>query len=278
MSLTLMYITNDPEIALIAENNDVEWIFVDLEILGKSERQKGKDSLISNHNADDVKKLKSVLKKSKVLVRINPINKNTPNEIKKVYDNGAAIIMLPYFKSLNEVEVFLKNISGKNLKNIILIETPESVELIEELIKINEIDYFYIGLNDLSLGYGFSFMFEPLANGTVDKLALKINSVNKRFGFGGIASLGKGTLPAEYIIAEHYRLGSSMVILSRSFCNSQKIENKDEIEKIFSSEIKKIRDYEKDIEKKEIYFFEQNREKVKEIVKKINERVDGFRN
>lgn len=273
-----MYITNDPEIALIAENNDVEWIFVDLEILGKSERQKGKDSVISNHNADDIKKLKSVLKKSKVLVRINPINKNTPNEIKKVYDNGADIIMLPYFKSLNEVEVFLKNISGKNLKNIILIETPESVELIEELIKIDEIDYFYIGLNDLSLGYGFSFMFEPLANGIVDKLALKINSVNKRFGFGGIASLGKGTLPAEYIIAEHYRLGSSMVILSRSFCNSQKIENKDEIEKIFSSEIKKIRDYEKDIEKKEIYFFEQNREKVKEIVKKINERVDGFRN
>jgi len=266
-----MYITNDSEIALIAENNDVEWIFVDLEILGKIERQKGKDSVISNHSVDDLKKLKNVLKKSKVLVRVNPINKNTPDEIKKVCDNGADIIMLPYFKTLKEVEIFLKNLSGKNLKNIILIETPESVELTDELIKINEIDYFYIGLNDLSLGYGFSFMFEPLANGTVDKIASKISSVKKRFGFGGIASLGRGAIPAEYIIGEHYRLGSSMVILSRSFCNVQKIERKDEIEKIFSSEIKKIRDYEKEIALKDRNFFEKNREKVKEMVIKIKQ-------
>ena len=42
------------------------------------------------------------------------------------------------------------------------------------------------------------------------------------YGFGGIAQLGQGTLPAENIIAEHYRLGSSMAILSRSFCNTKK--------------------------------------------------------
>ena len=36
-------------------------------------------------------------------------------------------------------------------------------------------------------------------------------------GFGGIARLGFGMLPAEHVIAEHYRLGSTAVILSRSF-------------------------------------------------------------
>jgi len=39
MPLKLMYITNDAEIAKIAENAGVDWIFVDLEINGKEERQ-----------------------------------------------------------------------------------------------------------------------------------------------------------------------------------------------------------------------------------------------
>ena len=37
------------------------------------------------------------------------------------------------------------------------------------------------------------------------------------FGFGGIARIGDGMLPAEKILAEHIRLGSSSVILSRTF-------------------------------------------------------------
>lgn len=37
------------------------------------------------------------------------------------------------------------------------------------------------------------------------------------FGFGGIARIGDGLLPAEKILAEHVRLGSSSVILSRTF-------------------------------------------------------------
>ena len=36
--------------------------------------------------------------------------------------------------------------------------------------------------------------------------------VVKRHGFGGVGRPGSGTLPAEYIIGEHYRLGSEYVI------------------------------------------------------------------
>ena len=39
MSLKLMYITNQPEIAQIAESAGVDRIFVDLEYIGKSDRQ-----------------------------------------------------------------------------------------------------------------------------------------------------------------------------------------------------------------------------------------------
>ena len=56
-----MYITNNPEIALIAEKNGVNRIFVDLETLGKEERQKNMNSVKSHHTVDDVKAVSSVL-------------------------------------------------------------------------------------------------------------------------------------------------------------------------------------------------------------------------
>ena len=45
----------------------------------------------------------------------------------------------------------------------------------------------------------------------------------------GIASLGQGLLPSEHVIAEHYRLGSTIAILSRSFCNTDKMTDLNEI-------------------------------------------------
>ena len=38
-----------------------------------------------------------------------------------------------------------------------------------------------------------------------------------KFGFGGVARLGTGMLPAAQILTEHQRLGSTQVILSRDF-------------------------------------------------------------
>ncbi len=61
------------------------------------------------------------------------------------------------------------------------------------------------------------FLFQPLADGTVDAVCAKIKAAGIPFGFGGFGRLGGGTLPAAYIVAEHYRLGSSMSILSRAF-------------------------------------------------------------
>lgn len=56
MSLKLMYITNQPEIAQIAESAGVDRIFVDLEYIGKSDRQGGMDTVQCRHTIDDVKK------------------------------------------------------------------------------------------------------------------------------------------------------------------------------------------------------------------------------
>lgn len=75
----------------------------------------------------------------------------------------------------------------------------------------------YIGLNDLHMDMHLKFMFEPLANGLVDNLAEKIKAAGLTFGFGGIARIGEGVIPGEVVLGEHLRLGSSSVILSRTF-------------------------------------------------------------
>ena len=59
MPLKLMYITDQPEIAQIAESAGVDRIFVDLEYIGKSDRQGGLDTVQSHHTIDDVKKIKN---------------------------------------------------------------------------------------------------------------------------------------------------------------------------------------------------------------------------
>mgnify|MGYP000952641798 CR=1 FL=1 len=228
MALNLMYITNNPEIAEIGENCGVDWIFIDLEINGKEARQGNLDTVISHHKIDDVKKVKNVLKKSKLLVRVNPIFEGSKFEISKVIDDGANIVMLPFFKSKDEVETFVKYVD-KRSKKMLLLETPEAAENIDDILNVDGIDYIHIGLNDLHLGYGMKFMFELLADGTVERLCNKIKCRGIPYGFGGIAQLGKGDLPAEKIIAEHYRLGSSMVILSRSFYNIKLLKDSEHV-------------------------------------------------
>lgn len=138
--------------------------------------------------------------------------------------------MLPYFKQVQEVQRFISAVA-KRCKTILLVETPEAVSNIDEIMALDGIDEFFIGLNDLSLGYAKAFMFELLLDGTVEKLCLKFRQRGIPYGFGGIAAIGTGTLPAEAILKEHYRLGSSMVILSRSFCNCAKENNIDAIRK-----------------------------------------------
>ena len=112
-------------------------------------------------------------------------------------------------------------------------------------------------------------MFELLADGTVDRICDVIKKSNKPFGFGGIARIGYGILPAEYIIKEHYRIGSSRAILSRSFCNADKTSDLYEIKSLFEKEIIKIRQTEKTASALKAADFEKNRQEVIRITNEI---------
>ena len=55
MPLKLMYITNNPMVAKIAENSGVDRIWIDLETKGKEQRQKNMDTVKSRHAISDIK-------------------------------------------------------------------------------------------------------------------------------------------------------------------------------------------------------------------------------
>lgn len=259
MPLKLMYITNQPEIALLAEQNGVDWVFVDLELNGKVERQGHLDTVISRHAVRDVSRLRAVLKHAELLVRVNPIFQGSRYEINEVINRGADVVMLPYYKSVDEVATFIELVD-KRAGVCLLCETKEAVACMPDVLQLPGIDYVHIGLNDLHLSYGQSFLFEPLADGTVEAVTRQLQIAGIPYGFGGIARIGEGRLPAEKVLGEHVRLGSSLAILSRSFCNigvTGKFDAKQA--QMFQEGVWKIRVYEQQLEHATPEWLELNR-------------------
>lgn len=246
MSLKLMYITNDPAVAGIAQDAGVDRIFVDMEYVGKDLRQGGMDTVKSRHTLEDVTRLRRVVDVSELLVRCNPIHPRSAvdlgseAEVEGAVQAGADIVMLPFFKTPEEVELFVGLVEGR-CRTMLLVETREAVERIDEVLAVPGVDEVYVGLNDLSLSYGMKFMFQPLAEGMVDGLAARFKAAGLPFGFGGISALGTGSLPAEAILREHYRLGSGSVILSRSFCDTKRETDLAVIEERFERGVAAIR-------------------------------------
>lgn len=276
MALKLMYITNVPKIAEIAENAGVDWIFIDMEFIGKDFRQGGLDTVQNHHTAEDIRNVKQSISTAKVLVRINPIHEelsyyqSSRDEINEAIAAGADILMLPFFHTLKEVEEFISLVDGRT-KTCLLLETPEAAELLEKILEVPGIDMIHIGLNDMHLALKMNFMFELLANGKVDEWMQKIKAKGIMCGFGGIAGLTTGMLPGAKVLKEHYRLGSEMVILSRAFCNTDIVTDLDEVKRIFESGIKELRTLEAECADKDADYFIQNRKEIVEGVAKIVE-------
>ena len=270
MPLKLMYVANDPEVIMIAQKYGVDRIWIDLEVEGKEERQKNMNTLKSKHYIDDVKKASSLVNTSELLVRINPWSQKSKEEVEQVIEAGAQIIMLPMWKNVKDVQEFLSVVDGR-VKTMSLLETKEAEACIDEVLKLGGIDEIHIGLNDLHLSYGLTFMFEPLVNGTVERLCNKIRNAGIMYGFGGITKIGEGLLPAEKVIMEHYRLGSSMAILSRGFCIPEEFENSKKIEEHFRINMKALREFESYAASASDEAYMENKEEVGHCIKLIVE-------
>lgn len=278
MPLKLMYITNRPDVALIAERAGVDRVFVDMEYIGKDKRQGGMDSVQNHHTVEDVRRLREVLATSQLLVRVNPIHDatdaycSTEDEVDAVIAAGADVVMLPFFRTVAEIERFVAAVGGRATV-CLLLETPEAAAAVDEIARVPGVDEVHIGINDMGLCMGKSFMFELLADGTVEELCLRLRRAGIPYGFGGIAAVGTGALPAEAILREHYRLGSSMVILSRSFCNVDEDANLDYVQERFETGVRTIRAFEAEVAVHSDYF----RRNTDVVVQRVGEIVSSMK-
>lgn len=273
--LKLMYITNDPAVAKIAADAGVDRIFIDMEVLGKAERQGGMDTVQSHHVPEDIAKVRAAVGSgTEIMARVDPLNPDSQAKIDASIKNGADVIMLPMWRTEDDLRRLVSMVGGR-AKLMPLLETDTAAEDLPEAVKVPGIDQMLIGLNDLHLCYHQKFMFQLLADGTVDRLCAMLRGANIPYGFGGVGRPGSGALPAEYIIGEHYRLGSEYVILSRSFCNTGKITDLGEIRRIFTEGVADIRRVERDCAAWTQEQFEENHRRVCACVDKIVRGMDA---
>lgn len=215
-----MYITNDVRLAKVAHAAGVQRIFVDWEVLGKKDRQGHLDTVQSDHTVEDAHRIRRSVPSAELMVRLNPLHSDTPDEVEAAISAGTDLVMLPMFRNSLEVIELAKMVDNR-VGIVPLFETPESLDHVEEIARIASVPEIYVGLNDLHLALGMRFMFEPLADGMLEHLPAVTKSAGVRFGIGGIARAGEGLVSGEMVLGEHVRLGSHSVILSRTFFRPQ---------------------------------------------------------
>ena len=267
--MKLMLITADEGMAREAQAAGVDRIFLDLEYINKIERQMGRNTFISPHKAEDVARMRGVVDRAELLVRVNPIHPNLPSEVDRAVADGADVLMLPMIVDADDARQFVGMVAGR-AKTCLLLETPQALARLDDILAVGGVDEIYVGLNDLHLGMKLTFMFELLSGGIVEYMAGKIKARGLPFGFGGMAKIGEGMLPAEHILGEHYRLGSQTVILSRTFRN----ETGDRAAPIdLKAEIAKIRAKETELAAWTPDQFAENQKTVKACVDRVVRRM-----
>lgn len=217
--ISFLMIVNDPKVARQACATSSVMPFVDLERLGKAERQGHLDSWKSTQEAADVTLIREAVPEAKLVVRVNPLNDGSRAEIDDVIARGADFVMLPMFHTVDELGRFYDMLGGR-ARGMPLFETAAAVAAIPEMLDRLPIEQLHIGLNDLHLDLQQDFIFQPLAEGFLEEPAAALRMAGIRFGIGGLARSREGIVSPEFLLGEHVRLGSTGAILSRTFRRS----------------------------------------------------------
>jgi hypothetical protein len=217
-SFVLTLFTNDVELARRADLAGIDRIGLDLETIGKAERQAHLKTWISDHKEHQLSTLRQSLRKAKLFVRTEPIHSGSREEVERLIEAGAEVLMLPYFKTVQEAATFIELISG-HAEVSLLVETAASAVRMEELVQLEGVDEIHIGLNDLHLSLGLKNHFELLRFRFMDMLSQVVTRAGIPFGFGGIARVNDKRLPmpSDLVYAQYPRLRADRALVSRVF-------------------------------------------------------------
>jgi hypothetical protein len=211
--LRLFLFTADLDTALRADAAGVDSVIVDWERHGKHARQRGHDTEINDHSVASVSRLSSRLD-IPVTVRLNPLHEGTRAEVRRALNGGASTLMLPMAESPAEVEAFVRIVAGR-ARTLIQIETQALADRCAALRSIDW-DYVHVGLNDLKISRGDTWLWAPLLDGTIERIHRAL--AGRVVGFGGATVIGGGVpIPFVGLLQEMARLHAGMALLRRSF-------------------------------------------------------------
>ena len=263
--MEFLQITNDPDMARRCDALPGMRLFVDLEVHGKAARQAGRNTFISTHQPQDVGRVKAELRRSQLMVRVNPLYEGTAAELDTVLTQGADLVMLPMFQTPEELRAFSRLVAGR-VPVVALLETADALHSLDAWVDTPGLSEVFVGLNDLHLSLGCAFMFEPLASGLMDRVSARVHSQGLRFGFGGIARLNEGLVPGRDVLAEHVRLGSAAVILSRTF---HRPSEHNAAAHGFEAEVAALRQAERDLSKRTSQQVESDRSRIRGLIESV---------
>lgn len=214
----LTLITDDPPLAAEADAAGIERIGVDLERLGKADRQAGNDTRLSQHTWDDLAAIAPAVGRADLFVRTNPIHAGSEREIETALELRARVLMLPSFRTADEVASFVRMVRGR-AQVLVLVELAPAVVRIRDILAVPGIDEVMLGLNDLHLQFGAANPFEMLASPVVEMLAGEVHQRGLPLGMGGVARPEDDELPIppELIYAQYPRVGATGAWIARSF-------------------------------------------------------------
>jgi len=216
--LVLTLWTDDPDLAEAAEIAGVDRIGVDLERLGKRDRQADPRLWLSTHREDALPLIGKRLRRARLFARTNPFHDGWPEEAERLLAAGVQVLMLPAFRSEEAVRDALA-VVGDRAQLVPLVETSEAMERVAAIAALPGLTEVHFGLNDLALSMGLPERFMVLTHPRLERAASTFREAGVQVGVGGIARAGTGGLPIppDMIYAQYPRLGASGALIARSF-------------------------------------------------------------
>lgn len=217
-SMVFTLFTNDAELARRADAAGIDRIGIDLESIGKGERQGHTASWISDHRIEHLADVRGTLSSAALFARTNPIHEGSRDEIEALIDAGVQVLMLPMFRTVSEAETFVRLVDGRAEVSL-LAETAAALVRLHEIVRVPGIAEIHLGLNDLHLDMSLASHFEVLASDVIDAAAAVVHEAGIAFGFGGVGRVTDDRLPiaSDLIYAQLARLGANRTLISRVF-------------------------------------------------------------
>jgi 2-keto-3-deoxy-L-rhamnonate aldolase RhmA len=210
--------TADAALAAAADAAGIDRIGVDLEHLGKRERQKMRATWLSPHAEEDLDVVRPALTRARLFARVNPMNPDSSREIEAVLARGAQVLMLPMAADARQVSEFVRIVAGR-ATIVLLVEHVDAMKQLREIVAVSGVEEIHIGLNDLAISLGLRNRWMALGGDLVTEASVIVREAGLRFGLGGIARAGDANMPipSDLVYAQYARTGARAALISRSF-------------------------------------------------------------